>query len=106
MGATHRVSVDECRSDSRYAGKVWNVVEIALRIGSVVVNGRRNDRVPNREACRGDLKGGRGAHGVAYHRFDGTHGDIVGGGAEGAAKGARLYEVVVGQGVSVSVDVV
>lgn len=97
MGTTHRVGVDKCRSDSRYTGKVWNIVEVALGIRSVVVNSRRDDGMPNREACRGNLKGSRGAHGVPYHGFNGTHGHIVGGGAKRTAKGTRLYEVVVSQ---------
>ena len=86
MCTTHRVGVDECRSDSRYAGKVWNIVEVALRIWGVVVNSRRDNGMPDREARSGNLKGSRGAHSVAYHGFDGTHGHVVGGGAKRTAK--------------------
>src|SRR5688572_22131284 len=106
MAATHGVRVYECRSHSRHAGDVRDVVKVTLWIGSVVVNGRGNDRMPNRQACRCHLKSSRGTHCVAYHGFDGTHGDVVGGWTKRAAKRARLYEVEVGQGVPVCVDVV
>ena len=60
------------------AGCVGNVVEVAVGILKLVINGRRQDVIANSEATGGNLGGATSALQVAKGRFSGTDWQLVG----------------------------
>ncbi len=85
---------------------VGHVVQVALRVGELLVDRRRDDLVADGQGADNglDRAGSRGE--VAGHRLGGANGDAVSALAEDLLDGGRLGLVVEGCRSAVGVDVV
>ncbi len=97
--------VGDAERDGRLDGHVWRVVEVALRVRGVEVDGGGDDALAQRK-YRGDgLGGAGGAEHVARHALDAGDVGAVGVLAEGELVGRGFGEVVEVRSRAVGVDV-
>ena len=84
---------------------VWDVVEIALGIGVVEIDGGVKEAGAHAEDGGGEAGGAAGALGVADHGFGGAHGDLICARAEALFQSRGLHLVVELGAGAVEIDV-
>src|ERR1700694_2306811 len=84
VGAPKAERIRQRILDLHLPGMIGHIVEVALRVRELVINGRRCDLVAQSQHGDASLQASRATQQVAGHRFRGTYGQLVGMLAEGA----------------------
>src|SRR5579862_5470348 len=105
VGAAETEGVRKHAFEGGFAGLVRYVVEIARRVGELVVNGRRQDLIAQCEHADTRFEAAGAAEQVAGHGFCGTDRQAVRVVAEDALDGNGFDGVAQGRGRAVCVDV-
>ena len=97
--------VAQGEGDAGADGLVGRVVQVALRVRRVEVDGRRDNAVAQRKDRRNSFRGAGGPEHMSVHRFRGRNMAAVGEIAEGQLVGERLGDVVEFRAGAVRVDI-
>ena len=78
VGSPEAKGVGDRDLDLGLAGDVWNVVEIAVRVGEFIIHGGRHHLIVEGEGGVGGLDASGGAKQMPGHGLGGAYGQFVG----------------------------
>src|SRR5690349_1136008 len=72
--SAERKRIAQDNAGVQIAGRVGNIIQVAIRVRIAIINGWRNGFGFEREHARSGLDRAGGAHGVSDHALDGAYG--------------------------------
>ena len=85
---------------------IWNIVEITVRVGMLIVDRGRKDPIPQRQDTGDELDCPGSGYRVPNHRFGGTHRDLISVATKNCLDGLCFDPIVHRSRGSMGIDVV